>query len=88
MISDAEADRIMAVIAEAEDKGAKILCGNTRTRNVIQPTVITGTTPAMRIAREEIFGPVVMIERVESIRRGDQAGGGQRVRAAGRRLHE
>ena len=70
VILSSEADRIMAVIAEARDKGAKIMCGNTRTKCMIAPTVITGTAPDMRIAREEIFGPVVMIEPVDSFEEG------------------
>ncbi len=70
VISASEADRIMAVIAEAKDQGAKILAGNVREQNVIAPTVVTGTARGMRIAREEVFGPVVMIEKVDSFDEG------------------
>lgn len=69
VISAAEADRIMAVIADAEGKGARVLCGNARDRNVILPTVITGTDSGMRIRREEVFGPVVAIDPVDSFER-------------------
>ncbi|MRR09629.1 aldehyde dehydrogenase family protein [bacterium] len=70
VISAAEAGRIMAVVAEAQARGARVLCGNARDGNVIAPTVLSATAPSMRIAREEVFGPVVMIEPVESFERG------------------
>ncbi|HTY08264.1 MAG TPA: aldehyde dehydrogenase family protein [Candidatus Edwardsbacteria bacterium] len=70
VISSAEADRIMAVIGEAKGQGARVLCGNSRDKNVVLPTVLTGTTPGMRIACEEVFGPAVLIEPVDSFEQG------------------
>jgi len=53
-------------IAKAE--GAKILCGGHALTDGIyakgtffEPTVVAGVTPTMRIAREEVFGPVVSL---------------------------
>ena len=53
-------------IAKAE--GAQILCGGHALTDGIHakgtffaPTVVAGVTPAMRIAREEVFGPVVSL---------------------------
>ncbi|MDA3861147.1 MAG: CoA-acylating methylmalonate-semialdehyde dehydrogenase [Melioribacteraceae bacterium] len=66
--------RIENYITEAENDGAKILVDG---RNAIVkgkengfyvgPTVIDFVTPDMRIANEEVFGPVLSILRVENI---------------------
>ncbi|HYP26411.1 MAG TPA: aldehyde dehydrogenase family protein [Blastocatellia bacterium] len=54
-------------IGQKEDK-AKLLCGGHRAErgdlkygNFIEPTVFAGVDPRMRIAQEEIFGPVVSV---------------------------
>lgn len=69
--------RIEGYIAEAEEKGAKILVDG-RNPNVpgkeegywVGPTIIDHVTPDMRIAQEEVFGPVIVIIRTGSL---DQA---------------
>jgi len=55
------AERIMAVIAEAEQAGARLVLPPTRQRCVISPTIILSSDPALRIVTEEIFGPVVVV---------------------------
>jgi len=57
----------------AKGEGAKVVCGGERLRNgdlahgyFMQPTVIGDVKPQMRIAREEVFGPVIAIIVVES----------------------
>jgi 2,5-dioxopentanoate dehydrogenase len=53
-------------------EGARLVCGGERLKEgdlahgyFMQPTVFADVTPAMRIAREEVFGPVVAIIRVK-----------------------
>jgi aldehyde dehydrogenase (NAD+) len=53
-------------------EGAKLLCGGQRLTDgdlahgwFMQPTVLGGVTPAMRVAREEVFGPVVAVMAAE-----------------------
>jgi aldehyde dehydrogenase (NAD+) len=53
-------------------EGAKLVCGGERLTAgehahgyFMRPTVLTGVTPEMRIAREEVFGPVVAVMTVE-----------------------
>ena len=46
--------------------GARLSDGDLAHGFFMQPTIITGVTPQMRIAREEVFGPVVAIIAVEN----------------------
>jgi len=55
------AQRIMDVIEEAERAGAKIVLAPRREGCVISPTVIQSSDPDLRIVKEEIFGPVVVV---------------------------
>lgn len=61
MITEKEARRVMAWIAEAEAGGARVECGNKRQGSLVWPTVLTGTQPDMRVVRDEVFGPVVSV---------------------------
>ena len=67
LITAAAADNIRAKIDDAVAKGARLSQPVKAshepfaTRNFVKPTVLTGVTDAMRIANEEIFGPVVPI---------------------------
>ena len=52
----------------AKDEGAKLLCGGGRLSGgsydkgyFIEPTIFAGVTPEMRIAQEEVFGPVLAL---------------------------
>lgn len=67
MISPEHADGVMRRIRRAAKDGAKILVGGKMTRpdknagGFVPPTVLTGVSPEMEIAREEIFGPVLAV---------------------------
>jgi 2,5-dioxopentanoate dehydrogenase len=53
-------------IAIAQKEGAKLLTGGSRAANggyFVQPTVFDGVDVSMRIAQEEVFGPVIGIIR-------------------------
>jgi acyl-CoA reductase-like NAD-dependent aldehyde dehydrogenase len=39
-----------------------LLCGGRRTGSVLEPTVLTGTRPEMKVNCQEIFAPVVTVE--------------------------
>jgi len=65
-ISARQMDRILDYIESGRQEGAKVLTGGERDTEgdkakgyFVKPTVFTGVKPEMRIAREEIFGPVV-----------------------------
>jgi len=70
LISKASVERVKGLIQSAVDEGAKLLLDG---RNVSQkgfflkPTVVDGVKPQMRIAKEEVFGPVVCIAQVKNL---------------------
>jgi succinate-semialdehyde dehydrogenase/glutarate-semialdehyde dehydrogenase len=63
-------DEVAAQVEDAVSKGAKLRCGGERPDGpgwFYPPTVVSGLTPEMRLYREEVFGPVTSMFRVESI---------------------
>jgi acyl-CoA reductase-like NAD-dependent aldehyde dehydrogenase len=66
LIREQDAVRLTDWINEAVEAGAKLLCGGKRTGSLVQPTVLTGTAPNMRVNCAEAFGPVVTVERYET----------------------
>ena len=68
IISKVQYDRIMGFIESAKADGARLVAGGKRPSDpalakglFIEPTVFADVTPQMRIAREEIFGPVLSV---------------------------
>jgi len=65
-ISGRQMDRILDYIESGKQEGARLLCGGERDTAgdkakgfFVKPTIFSEVTPPMRIAREEIFGPVL-----------------------------
>jgi glyceraldehyde-3-phosphate dehydrogenase (NADP+) len=67
VVSDEDAERIHSWIAEAVAQGARVLAGGTRDGRLLQPTVLTDTSPDMRVCCREVFGPVVVVEKFDKI---------------------
>lgn len=66
LIDDRAVTKVEAHIADAISQGASILTGGKRHSlggRFFEPTVLTGVTSAMRVCREETFGPVVPMVR-------------------------
>ena len=63
MIDAAAAKKAQSWIEEAKSNGAQILCGNERDGATLKATVLTETTPEMRVVSEEIFAPVAAVEK-------------------------
>jgi acyl-CoA reductase-like NAD-dependent aldehyde dehydrogenase len=70
MIESRHVTRVLEWVAEATREGAELLTGGTAERNVLSPTVLTGTKPSQRVCKDEIFGPVTVIEAVDSFEAG------------------
>lgn len=72
VVNKAQFDKIQGLIQSAIDEGATLVTGGTGRpdgRNVgyfIKPTLFADVTPAMRIAQEEVFGPVATIIAYDS----------------------
>ncbi len=62
LIREQDAIRATQWIDEAVQGGAKLLCGGKRHGSVVEPAVLTGTHPGMRVNCAEIFAPVVTVE--------------------------
>lgn len=62
-------DKILSLIDEAQGEGAKLTYGG-RAADAggmfVLPTVLTGVNPGMRIARDEVFGPVLTVFEFDS----------------------
>ena len=66
LIDAAALNKNEELVADAVAKGGKVVCGGQRHAlggTFFQPTVIAGATSDMRLAREEIFGPVAPLFR-------------------------
>ena len=66
LINEAGLQKVEAHVADALEQGAKAVLGGTPHAlggTFFQPTVLTDVSPAMRIAREETFGPVAALFR-------------------------
>ncbi|GAA5526103.1 succinate-semialdehyde dehydrogenase [NADP(+)] GabD [Microbulbifer aestuariivivens] len=60
------AERVAALVKESVDAGARVEVGGDflpTGENYFAPTVLTGVTDDMRIAREEIFGPLAPVQK-------------------------
>jgi len=69
LIDDQALAKVEAHIADAVSKGAKVAVGGRRHAlggTFFEPTILTDVTPAMRVAREETFGPVAPLFRFKS----------------------
>jgi acyl-CoA reductase-like NAD-dependent aldehyde dehydrogenase len=63
LIEARHADRVIAWIDEAVARGARVLCGRARRDSLVTPTVLEDVAADARIACEEVFGPVAVLER-------------------------
>jgi acyl-CoA reductase-like NAD-dependent aldehyde dehydrogenase len=67
VIDEGARERILSWINEAREGGAELLTGGELDGELIQPTVIANATPDLKVCHEEVFGPVCVVNRYESI---------------------
>jgi betaine-aldehyde dehydrogenase len=65
-VSQRQRDRIVGFLDSGKQQGARAVCGGGRPKNLpkgwyIEPTVFADVDNSMKIAQEEIFGPVVSV---------------------------
>ncbi len=69
IINQAQFDRIAGLVCDGVNEGAQIICGGdpeNYTGLFYPPTVLANVTPEMRVAQEEIFGPVLSVMTFET----------------------
>jgi phenylacetaldehyde dehydrogenase len=62
LISDEQFEKVLGYLQSGKEQGAQAAVGGDRFGDrgyFVQPTVLTDTSPEMKVVREEIFGPVV-----------------------------
>lgn len=62
LIRESDAIRASEWIQDAVGGGARVLIGGQRRGSMLEPTVLTGTRPDMKVNCQEIFAPVVTVE--------------------------
>ena len=74
LVNEDQLKRVLSYIEVGKGEGAELRCGGARLSEgehahgyFVQPTVFTGVKHTMRIAREEIFGPVLSVIEVGSL---------------------
>ncbi len=66
LVSDTQWRNVKALVDAGIGEGGHMVCGGDRPKDLaagayFAPTILTGVSNGMRIAREEIFGPVVVV---------------------------
>lgn len=66
LVTPEQLERVLKYIGIGKDEGAKLVMGGNRPKgmdagNYVEPTLFRDVTPQMRIAKEEIFGPVAAV---------------------------
>ena len=74
MITDTSFTRLETLVRDAMHQGAKCLVGGKRythpqypTGHYFLPTLLVDVTPNMRIAQEEVFGPICVLMRASNV---------------------
>ncbi len=70
LINAAAVDKVEEHIADARSKGGEVLTGGNRHGLgglFFEPTIVTGATPEMAVAKEETFGPLAPLFRFETV---------------------
>ena len=68
VISQRQRERVLGYIDSGRAEGAQVAAGGGAAQGegfFVQPTVLVDTTPAMRVVREEIFGPVLCVQHFD-----------------------
>ncbi len=67
VVDQSAVDRIVGLVRDAEEKGAKVIAGGHADGVLMEATLLDNVSPAMRIYSEESFGPTASVVRVGSI---------------------
>lgn len=67
LIDSEAADKVMDWVDEAVSGGGRLLAGARREGNLVSPTLVEGVPAYTRLASQEVFGPVLTLDRVNDL---------------------
>jgi len=67
LISKKETERALSWIEEAKDNEAVVLAGGKLKDGILEPTVIVNVDPLLKVSCQEVFAPVVIVNKVKSV---------------------
>ena len=70
MIHPDEQDRAVDWVQEAVQHGAEIITGGTIENGVFMPTILTNVSANLKVSCQEVFAPIVVVNRISSIEEG------------------
>ena len=73
MIHPGEQDRAVEWVQEAVQNGAEIITGGKIENGVFMPTILTNVSPTLKVSCQEVFAPIVVVNRISSIDEGIEA---------------
>lgn len=67
LISKGDVERTLEWIEEAKQHGAEVATGGIAEGNILLPTVILNADKALKVSCQEVFAPIVLINKVKSV---------------------
>ena len=68
MINETEAKRVEMWIKEAKDTNGKILCGGSRNKALLEPTIISNAKKEINVNAKEVFAPLLTIKEFDDFK--------------------
>ena len=67
LIDEPAAERAMQLIADAQEDGATVVCGGTRSGSVVEPTLLVGAPEHARVCAGEAFAPIIALSSYDDL---------------------
>lgn len=69
-INPDEQERALSWVQEAAMNGAEIVTGGENENGVFMPTILTNVDPTLNVSCQEVFAPIVVVNRISSVEEG------------------
>jgi len=67
LISKKETERVLSWIEEAKQNEALVLTGGKLIDGILEPTVIVNVDPLLKVSCQEVFAPIVIVNKIKSV---------------------
>lgn len=67
LISKNETERTLSWIEESIQQGAVVLTGGKTQEGILVPTILTNVEPTLKVSCQEVFAPLVIVNKISSI---------------------